>query len=62
MSSLALGQLAGAKITQPVLKNRSDNFLTGFKTLSFSQRVYSQFAADEGTNTETAGRTASENI
>ena len=37
-------------------------FRTGFKTLSFSQPVYSLFAADEGTNPKTAGRTAIENI
>ena len=40
----------------------SDNFRAGFKTLSFSQPVYFLFAADEGTNPETAGRTAIENI
>ena len=40
----------------------SDNFRAGFKTLSFSQRVYSLFAADKGTNPETAGRPAIENI
>ena len=34
----------------------SDNFRAGFKILSFSQPVYSLFAADEGTNPETAGR------
>ena len=31
----------------------SDNFRAGFKTLSFSQPVYPQFAADNGTNPET---------
>ena len=46
----------GTKVTT------SDNFRVGFKTLSFSQPVYSLFAADEGTNPETAGRTAIENI
>ena len=40
----------------------SDHFRAGFTTLSFSQPVYSLFAADEGTNPETAGRTAIENI
>ena len=40
----------------------SGNFRAGFKILSFSQPVYSLFAADEGTNFETAGRTAIENI
>ena len=40
----------------------NDNFRAGFKTLSFSQPVYSLFAADEGTNPKTAGRTAIENI
>ena len=39
-----------------------DDFRTGFKTLSFSQPVYSLFTADEGTNPETAGRTAIEYI
>ena len=48
--------LLGTKLTT------SDNFRAGFKTMSFSQPVHSQFAADEGTNPEMAGRTAIENI
>ena len=44
----------GTKVT-------SDNFRAIFETLSFSQPVYSLFAADEGTNHETAGRTAIKN-
>ena len=46
----------GTKVTT------SDNFCAGFKTLSFSQPVLSLFAARKGTNPETAGRTAIENI
>ena len=46
----------GTKVTT------SDNFRAGFKTLSFSQTVYSLFAADKGTNLETTGRAAIENI
>ena len=44
------------------LVTTSDNFRAGFKTLSFSQPVYSLFAANEGTNLETAGRTVIEKI
>ena len=44
------------------LLTTSDYFRTGFKTLSFSQPVYPLFAADKGTNPETAGRTAIEKI
>ena len=40
----------------------SGNFLAGFKTLSFSQPIYSLFTADEGTNFETAGRITIENV
>ena len=47
---------------KPVKVTASDNFRTGFKTLSFSQPVYSLFAADEGTNPETAGRIEIENL
>ena len=36
----------------------SDNFCVSFKTLSFSQPVYSLFAADEETNPEMAGHAA----
>ena len=45
----------GTKVTT------SDNFCAGFKTRSFSQPVYSLFAANKGTNPETAGRTAIKN-
>ena len=40
----------------------SDIFRAVFKTLSFSQPVQFMFAADKGTNPETAGRAAIENI
>ena len=40
----------------------SDNFSAGFKTLFFSQPGYSLFHADKGTNPETAGRTAIEDL
>ena len=46
----------GTKVTT------SDNFRTGFKTLSCSQPVYSLFTADKETHPETVGRTAIESI
>ena len=46
----------GTKVTT------SDNFRASFKTLIFSQPVFTLFAADNGTNPETSGRTAIESI
>ena len=48
--------LLGTKVTT------SDNFRADFKTLYFSLPVYSLFAANDGTNPETAGHTVIENV
>ena len=53
---MRFGQVEHSRLVRK-LPQISANFRAGFKTLSFSQLVYSLLAAEEGTNPETAGRT-----
>ena len=57
---LWFGPLQSKILATPMLAGyesyHKNNFQAGFKTLSFSQPVYSLFAADKGTNPEMAGR------
>ena len=46
---MRFGQVEHSRLVRK-LPQISDNFRAGFKTLSFSQPVYSLFAADEGKN------------